>query len=216
MTLKAVFFDLDGTILNSIPTIMDCFTETLDIMGISYDEDDLRHSIGIPLKVQADHYTGARAQEFIDLYRELYTKRSDQTAQLYSSALETLREIKSKGCKVGLVTSKNARGTNRAMKLCSLDGVFDLVITADDVEHFKPHPEPIFKAMREMGVTAEESAYVGDSSFDIEMAKQAGVGTIAVSWGARTHDELSPLHPDVIVDTWEELLDILTHEKIPD
>jgi pyrophosphatase PpaX len=213
MTLKAVFFDLDGTLLNSIPAIMDCFTETLDTMGISYDEDDLRHSIGIPLKVQADHYTGTRAQEFIDLYRKLYTKRSDQSAGLYSGALETLQEIRSNNYKIGLVTSKNARGTNRAMKLCGLDGIFDLVITADDVEHFKPHPEPIFKAMREMGVTSEESAYVGDSSFDIEMARRAGVEAIAVSWGARTHDELLPLHPDAIVDTWEELLDTLAREK---
>lgn len=208
MKYKAVFFDLDGTLLDSVPMIVKVTGETLASMGIQVDDLTLRHAIGIPLKVQARRFAPGREQQFLDDYREAYLPHANDDSHLFPGTLEMLNELHAQGCQVGLVTSKNARGTEKAIELTGLAGVFDCIVTADDVERHKPEPDPILHGMALLGVTPEESLYVGDSAFDVDMAQRAGVMMVAVSWGARTHQELQMICPDGVVDSWDEFLEL--------
>lgn len=205
MNYRAILFDLDGTLLDSVPTIIKVTRETLESMGIRIDDVTLRHAIGIPLKAQARRFAPGQEQRFLDDYRAAYLPHVNEDSRLFPGTLEMLADLRARGCLTAVVTSKNMRGTSRAIELTGMTGMFDCVVTADDVERHKPDPEPVRKAMAELGVSAEECVYVGDSAFDVDMAQRAGVMMIAVSWGARTREELLLICPDGVVDSWEAL-----------
>lgn len=203
---KAILFDLDGTLLDSVPIIVKCMVETLEPMAIYIDEPALRHTIGLPLIVQAHQFAPGREEEFVESYRAIYLDAVSRKQSLFPGTLDMLGRLRESGHLTGLVTSKNARGTTRAIRQTGLEGCFDCVITADDVQRFKPDPEPIQKAMELLKVAPAESVYVGDSAFDVDMAQRAGVATIGVTWGARLRDEMELICPSGVVDNWSEFL----------
>lgn len=209
MNYKAILFDLDGTLLDSVQMIVDVMSEALKSMGIDVDDVALRHAIGLPLTVQARHFAHGREQEFSNTYRDIYIRELSKEAQLFPGSIEMLSTLRSQGYLTGVVTSKTARGAARAIETTGIASMFDCVITADDVTHYKPAPEPLIKAMDKLGVTAEESLYVGDSAFDVDMARSAGARVVAISWGARTHEELELIGPDTVVDNWTQFLAML-------
>lgn len=209
MRYHAVFFDLDGTLLDSVPMIIRVTGDTLAAMGIQVDDETLRHAIGVPLKVQAHRFAPGREQQFLEDYRAAYLPHASKDSRLFPGTKQMLDELRANDVLIGLVTSKNARGTSRAIELSGLTGKFDCIITADDVQQYKPHPEPLEKAMSQLGVAPAESLYVGDSAYDIDMAQRAGVRMIGVTWGARTRDELELICPDGVVDNWQEFLETI-------
>lgn len=215
MTYRAILFDLDGTLLDSVPMIVKVTREALESMGIHFDDVTIRHSVGLPLKVQAHRFARDREQEFIDIYRGIYRERLAEEARLFPGTLEMLSTLRSKGCLTAVVTSKSARGTARVLESSGLSGMFEGVVTADDVTHPKPDPEPLQKAIEQLQVTGAESLYVGDSAFDVEMARRACVRMVAVSWGARTRDELKLICSDGVVDNWQQLLEIVLSDQQP-
>lgn len=209
MKYRAIFFDLDGTLLDSVPTIIECTRETLESMDIHIDNETIRHAIGIPLRVQARRFAPGREEQFIEDYRTVYYRHMAEGTRLFPGTLDMLASLRKSGRLTGLVTSKNIRGTTKAIEQTGLTGLLDCIITADDVTHYKPDPEPIQNAMDKLGVTPEESLYVGDAAFDVEMSQRANVMMVAVSWGARTHEELLMICPDGVVDNWDEFLELL-------
>jgi pyrophosphatase PpaX len=206
MPPKAILFDLDGTLLDSVPTILKSNRQVCAVLGIPYDEAWVRSLIGIPLSVQAGMIANGRETEFTDTYRKVYRRHQEPGIHLFPRTIEMLDALRSRGCLTGLVTSKAASGTQRCIESTGMGGKFDAVITADDVENPKPHPEPLIRALKSLGVSAEESLYVGDSFFDAQSAEKAGIGMIGVSWGARTREELLPLCQGRVFDTWEAFL----------
>lgn len=207
---RAILFDLDGTLLDSVPHIVQCNRETMAAMGISVPEAVIRHSIGLPLPVQAHQFAGERAEEFIVRYRDVYLLHADDDNHLYPGTLEMLRDLKSRNLQLSIVTSRMGRGALKSVEVTGMTGIFRTVVTADDVEHHKPEPEPLLKAINELGVTPEQSLYIGDSAFDVDMSQRAGVDMVGVSWGARTHEEMLLLCPNGVIDNWQQLLDRLS------
>ncbi len=209
MKYKAVLFDLDGTLLDSVPMIVKVTREALEAMGIHFDDVTLRHAVGLPLTVQARRFARDREQEFTDIYRGIYFHNLADEIRLFPGTMEMLSKVREAGCLTGVVTSKSARGTTRAIETSGMTDMFDCVVTADDVTNYKPHPEPLVKALAQLGVAPKESLYVGDSAFDVDMAKKADVLMVAVSWGARTREELGPICPNGVVDSWAQFLDLV-------
>lgn len=206
MPLKAVLFDLDGTLLDSVPAILNSNRQVCIEMGIPYDEVKMRNWIGIPLKAQAHKLVPDRELEFMDVYRKVYRELQDPDTHLFSGTIPMLDSLRAQGYHTGLVTSKNSRGTTRIVDLIGLRDKFDAIISADEVENAKPHPEPILTALEMLNVTPEEAVYVGDSLFDADAAHSAGVKFVAVTWGARTKEDLLLMCPEAIFDTWEDFL----------
>jgi len=209
MKYRAVLFDLDGTLIDSVPMIVKVTRQALQSMGLHFDDVAIRHSIGIPLAVQAHRFARGREQEFTAIYRGIYVRNLADEARLFPGTLDMLAKLRTDGYLTGVVTSKLARGATRAIDSAGMTELFDCVVTADDVANYKPHPEPLMNALGQLGVSADRSLYVGDSAFDIEMARQAGVSVAAVTWGARTREELEPIRPDAVVDDWQGLLGLL-------
>jgi pyrophosphatase PpaX len=125
--------------------------------------------------------------------------------------LDALRRLKREGRRLGVVTSKRRVGIELAFTaLPELADLFDVSVATGDTERHKPHPDPILLALERLQAPPEDAAYVGDSPFDVQAAKAAGVFAVAVTWG-RIHSE-EPLleeEPDAVVHDAEELVGVL-------
>src|SRR5262249_46592121 len=107
--------------------------------------------------------------------------------------------------RLGVVTSKLRDGAMRGLRVSGLDQAFDIVLGCDDVTHSKPHPEPVLKAVAGLGVTTDETVFVGDSPHDMESGRAAGVQTPAVLGGPFARPPLEALSPDYWLENPEDL-----------
>jgi len=212
MKYKAILFDLDGTLFDSIPIIMKSFREAFDLLGIDYDEAKVAKTIGIPLAAQAKLFAGERSEEFRERYRGIYRANQEKLARLYPNTAEMLGSLRAMGFATALVTSKASWATMHALELTGISDAFDVIVTATDVANHKPHPEPILRALELLEIDPSDALFVGDSFFDIESADAAEVDVVTVAWGACNHDELLPKCPLGVFDSWQGFLSWLAPE----
>ncbi|MBO8128643.1 MAG: HAD-IA family hydrolase [Peptococcaceae bacterium] len=213
MALKAVLFDLDGTLLDSIPLIEKTYREVFRQMNLPWNNGAVLKTIGIPLWDACQQFGGARAEELFNRYIEYQRTIHDQYIKVFPETVETLAAIKKWGLKVGVVTSKRREMTERGMRVTGIDHLVDITVTKDDVQAAKPNPEPLLTALDLLGVKAQEAVYVGDSYYDIQAGKAAGITTIGVTWGAVRREDMVPFAPDYLVDSWAELRQLLAGMK---
>ena len=209
MEFNAILFDLDGTLLDSVPVILKASREAYAQMGMPYDEALVRKSIGLPLEVQACRDAPDRYDEFLETYREIYRKYEGRAVRLFPDTLAMLDIVRSRGFTMGIVTSKSARGAQRAIQQTGMAGKFQVVVAADDVRRPKPHPEPILAAPDTLEASPDRAVYVGDSLYDVDAAQKACVKMVGVSWGARSPEDLAIACADLVFDTWWQFLDWL-------
>jgi pyrophosphatase PpaX len=114
------------------------------------------------------------------------------------------------GRRLGIVTAKRRETVELAFATVPLGHLFDVVVGGDETEQHKPHPAPLLLAAKRLGAEPSECAYVGDSPFDVRAAKTAGMHAVAVTWGGiHTRERLEHEEPDAIVDSAEQLHDVL-------
>lgn len=209
MRTEAVLFDLDGTLVDSLPLIFRTYRQVFADMGIPWRNNDVAKLIGLPLKDIGKHFVGKAAQRFEELYQFYYHRDHDLFTRLYPGTLALLEQLKKRGIKLGIVTSKGKPGTSRTAAFTGLDCFMDVIVTAHDVSKHKPDPEPLLNAMEFLGTQAFRSIYVGDSRFDILTGRNAGSRTLGVTWGLGSREELEALQPDGMIDRWDELMNYL-------
>lgn len=203
---SAVLFDLDGTLVDSLPLIRNTYFKVFGEMGIPWGNDDVMRWIGRPLWDIGEHFAGAeRVEYFIERYQHHYHRDHDRYVSLYPGTMEMLKELKEKGIKTGVVTSKGRPGTLRTVEFTGIGPYLDVIVTAHDVEKHKPLPDPIYKALDEIGSKPEEAMYIGDSHFDLEAGNAAGVRVLAVSWGICSAGELMRYGPEGVIHVWDDL-----------
>ncbi|HEU4801350.1 MAG TPA: HAD-IA family hydrolase [Gemmatimonadales bacterium] len=205
--LTTVLFDLDGTLIDSIRLILDSYHHTLSSHGIAARSDDewLR-GIGTPLRVQfAEWAESPGIEAMIATYRDYNLAHHDTRVLPYPGIVDMVRAVRHAGLLTGLVTSKNRTGAMRGLRLCGLDQEMNVLVGADDVEQPKPHPEPVLRALSELGQPPEAAMYVGDSIHDMEAGRAAGVLTAAVLWGPFGRDHLEGSQPDYWLERPDQL-----------
>jgi HAD superfamily hydrolase (TIGR01509 family) len=140
----------------------------------------------------------------IHTFYQLYRKHHSDLVQSSKEIQRLLKGLKAKNYKLAIVTGKGRKCFDISMEELELESYFDLVVTGDDVEKAKPHPEGILKVLEELHVKKSEAMFIGDSNADIEAGKRAGVLTIGVQWlsESQTKDFL-PI-PDKIFSKVEE------------
>lgn len=181
---SAIIFDLDGTLLNSIDLIVACYEATYkEFFGKIPPKEEILNQVGLPLKTSLESLDRNRASEMEDFYRKFQKENHDKYVSLYPGTIELLQSLKAKDIKVGVVTSKSRVGLDLCLHMFPRDLV-QVWITADDVEHHKPHPEPLLKVAQILGVDPKKCVYIGDTSIDQSAAKAAGMDFIGVTWGA--------------------------------
>jgi pyrophosphatase PpaX len=204
-----VLFDLDGTLIDSIGLILDSYRHTMAAHGLPPLPD--RHwtmGIGTPLRAQLSPFaTDALPLEtLIATYREYNLAHHDARVTAFGGIVDAVNELRTLGCRLGIVTSKNRAGAHRGLALVGLAHAFELTVAADDVIRAKPDPEPVLRALEGLGARARQALYVGDSVHDIHAGRAAGVATAAVLWGQNDRDELSAAAPDHWVEAPSDLV----------
>lgn len=127
----------------------------------------------------------------------------------YPGVDEVLVELEAEGARLGIVTSKMLDAVELAFRALPPPIVWDVVITTEDTDLHKPHPAPLQAALARLGAQADDAVYVGDSPFDLQAARAAGLAGIGVTWGAFGREALAAEQPLAVVDTPAELLEAL-------
>lgn len=209
MKIEAVLFDLDGTLVDSLPLIFRTYRQVFTDMKIPWNNNNIARMVGLPLKDIGKYFAGRSAARFEELYQYYYHRDLALFTRLYPGTIALLEQLKKRDIKLGIVTSKGKTGTSRTTVFTGLDCFMDIIVTAHDVKKHKPDPEPLLKAMEFLGIKAADTIYVGDSKYDIMTGQNAGSCTLGVTWGLGSREELACLKPDGMIDRWDELIDYL-------
>lgn len=207
-----ILFDFDGTLVDSIELILASYRHTLRVhRGETPPDSVWLEGLGMPLRVQFRTWTDdpAEIEAMIATYREWNYAHHDDMVEPYPLAVETVRELKTKGARLGIVSSKSRRGIDRGLTLCGFDGLFDGMMTSDDLEASKPDPAPVLAMLAQLGASAAEALMVGDSPHDIAAGRDAGTRTAACLWGPFSRDRLSEEKPDYWLDSFEDLAEVV-------
>ncbi|GAA0360795.1 pyrophosphatase PpaX [Bacillus horti] len=211
MTYTTVLFDLDGTILDTNDLIISSMLHALKQFfpeGQHTREEIIPH-MGKTLNDIMAHYAPDKVDELTKVYREYNLSKHDELVQAFPHVKEVLEELKHLGVKMGIVTTKQRLTTEMGLKLCQIDSYFDTVVTLQDVTQPKPHPEPVLKAMSDLGALAPKTLMVGDSRFDIEAAQRAGVDSAGVAWSLKGEKYLQSFSPTYMLHSIKDLLPIV-------
>ena len=208
---KHVLFDLDGTLVDTLPLIEYSY-RTLFQENPQYGDlsEEAMRLLGLPLTGILERLVpAADVPVFADEYMRLYREKHDELIRSYPGMLEAVAKVVQEGAVVGVVTSKARETTEWALDDMGLLGLVDVIITAEDVKSHKPSPDPILTAMRMLQAPRNGTLYVGDSPFDIQAARAAGVDVAAVTWGAFDKDDLKGLEPTYLLDEPGELIGVV-------
>jgi len=208
-----VLFDLDGTLLNSIDFILDCFRHAFEANGLEPKPDQYwLDSIGQPIRTQMqpwDHDPELR-EALLATYRDYNFEHHDTRITAYDGVASLLARIADLGANIGLVTSKSKAGAERGLRVTKLLEFVTELVTADDVTNGKPHPEPVQTALKRFGGDPARSIFVGDSVHDMVSGRAAGVKTAAALWGPFSRQVLEPTTPDYWCETPGDVLRLVT------
>jgi len=208
-TCRAALFDLDGTLVDSIPLILESFVHTYRHFGIRVpDHAGLMSELGIPLRQVFQRLTDDRARvaEMIEVYRDFNLAAHDARIATFPGVADMLHGVRDRGLRVAIVTSKNRDGAWRGLRLVGLDAFVDALVSCDDVVRPKPDREPVDKALEMLGVAPQDAVFVGDAVHDIESGHRAGVTTVAALWGPFDRASFDHQPPDVWLEQPGDLL----------
>jgi len=209
MRFPVVLFDLDGTVIDSGAIILASMRHAAkEVLGAEVPDEELMAAVGGPgLEAQMHALSPDKVDELVNVYRAHNEPLHDELV-CCEGMDDVLFRLKDEGRRLGIVTAKRRQTVELAFARVPIAHLFETVVGGDETERHKPDPEPLLLAARRMNADPVETAYVGDSPFDIRAAKAAGMHAIAVSWG-RIHDRalLEREEPDAIVDDAEELLE---------
>jgi pyrophosphatase PpaX len=203
-----VLFDLDGTLVDSAAMILASFRHaTRTVLRREIPDHELLAAVGgSGLRAQMKALAPDRVDELVDVYSE-HNVGLHPGLRPCTGVLDLLETLKAEGRRLGVVTAKRRATLALAFEvLPQLEAYFDAAIASEDTERHKPHPQPLLAALERLDETPSRAVYVGDSPFDVQAAKAAGMGAIAVTWGAiHPRERLERERPDAVVDTCEQL-----------
>ena len=191
-------FDLDGTLIDSIPLIMESFRHTMRThLGAVPDDAGWRAGFGTPLRPQLRKFArdDDHASQMVDTYRAYTDAHHDRFLKPYAGIDGALATLRDSGAQLAVVTSKTHALARRGLLRCGLNGYFDILIGADDVAEHKPHPAPVLAALDLLSADPGDAVFIGDSPHDIEAGRAAGVQTAAALWGPFPREVLAQVSP---------------------
>jgi phosphoglycolate phosphatase len=220
MTVRLAIFDVDGTLVDSQATIVGCMQAAFAAEGLPAPTPEaVRRIVGLTLPIATAELLGepdpARAGRLAERYKEAFfaaRARPDFEEPLFPGAREVLDRLLAEGWLLGVATGKAMRGLQAVLERHGLEGRFATLQTAD-LHPSKPHPAMLEAALAATGCRPEAAFMVGDTTFDILMARAAGVAPIGVAWGNHPPDELEAAGAVRVLGHFLELID---HVGAPD
>ncbi len=215
---KAVLFDMDGTVLNTLGDLADAMNYSLRHFNMpEREEQQLKTFLGKgPAHFVRCSVAEGTSPELYGRVREFYEDYYDSHCQIrtapYPGIPELMERLKSRGIKLAVISNKQ----EPAVKILAqrhFPGLLELAVGTGPSIACKPDPAAVLSAMERMGVSPEESLYVGDMDVDLNTARNAGIDCIGVAWGFMGREKLEALGAACIADSPEELGDMILGKK---
>ena len=210
-TFDTFIFDLDGTILNTLPDLVVVTNDALAEMGFpARTHDEVLSFVGnglAALMYQAvpEGTPQDVADKAVECWKRINLEYDNHLTRPYPAVPETLAELRRRGCKLAVLSNKFDGGVHKIIGQC-LPGLFDVEHGECDNIPRKPNPTGLLKTIGELGSTPEHTAYLGDSPNDILVAHRAGTCGIGVSWGYHTAQEMRDANADIMLEEFSDLL----------
>ncbi len=208
---KGFIFDLDGTLLDTLPDLIQITNKTLKHFSFpTRTHDEILSYVGdgaykLIYRALPECASKKTCEETLEYWTALYPKEGLELTRPYAGLAHTLQQLREKGCKLGVLSNKYEQGV---LDVCNkyLPNYFDTLHGEGEGFPRKPDPTGLLKVLDELNLRANESAYVGDSAGDVNVAKRAGCFAVGASWGYNKVSTLKAAGADVIIDTPSELL----------
>jgi len=208
---KLVLFDLDGTLVDSVPDLHACINEMLTAMGRDlYAEELVRSWVGngvdrLVKRALTNDMTAepedALFVRAIGLFSDTYAINCSRYSHVFPGVMEGLAYLRTQKVHIACVTNKAERFTLPLLKSLGLSEWMEVTVSGDTLEKCKPDPMPLLHVAKELGVEPADSVMVGDSRHDMKAARAAGFRAVAVPYGYNHGDDISAANPDMIIES---------------
>ncbi len=213
---KAVIFDLDGTLLDTIEDLTDSCNQALAGLGYPpHTLDEVRQFVGNGLgvmmeKALPDGKANPDYGQALDSMKKIYAGNYRNKTKAYPGVLELIEKLKAKGIKMAIVSNKPDEQVKELAELYFSSIPQEAAIGENEAAGVrrKPAPDSVYTALKALGEDKSAAVYIGDSDVDMATAKNAGLPCISVSWGFKTRAFLEEKGASPIVDTAEEILSL--------
>jgi phosphoglycolate phosphatase len=215
MNFDLIVFDWDGTLFDSTALIVRCIQNACEDVGAPRPSDaQAAYVIGLGLADALRHVApGLPPERHPALgarYRHHYVA-SQHELSLFPGTLDMLHALKAREHRLAVATGKGRRGLDDALAHAQLHGLFDSTRTADETAS-KPDPRMLVELMDELGIAPERTLMIGDTTHDLQLARNAGTASVAVSFGAHEHDSFAAFAPRHVAHSTRELHEwLLSH-----
>lgn len=206
---ELLIFDWDGTLADSIGRIVEAMNAAAERAGEAPSADAaVKGIVGLALSeaisVLYPHLDARQLEVFRQHYADIYTALDQQPSPLFDGVVESLEAFRGEGYRLAVATGKARRGLDRVLKANGWEGYFDITRAADETRG-KPHPLMLEEILAHCQVEPGSALMVGDSAFDLQMASNAGMHSVAVGYGAMSLQALSEFGPQVCVEHFSQL-----------
>ncbi|MHD0396399.1 HAD family hydrolase [Staphylococcus simulans] len=207
---KNIIFDFDGTIADSKKCSLIATKKAFSDYGLEEPSDNqIEYYMGIPIEKSFDLMSSVELKvkernELIALFRKNYKKIENLYLEIFDEMLTQL-EILHKNAKLFIISSKKTDVLKRNLNILNIEHLFLEVIGSDKVRDYKPSPDGILYIVNKYNLNKDETVYIGDAIFDIQMAQNAGVASCAVTWGSHSVEKLKLENPDFLITSVSQL-----------
>ncbi|MDO6505398.1 HAD-IA family hydrolase [Colwellia sp. 4_MG-2023] len=210
---KLIIFDWDGTLMNSVDRIVSSMQSAADTVGlVTPTNNEVKDIIGLSLPVVFDRlFTDITAEQIEAMsvqYKYQYLEVNTTPSPLFNDAMELLVTLKQHNKLLAVATGKGRAGLASVLSLSNTTNLFHTTRCADEMPS-KPDPTMLLSILSELGISSHEALMIGDTSYDLKMAKNAGIDSIGVSFGVHDKPTLEKYSPKFIVDSLSELKALL-------
>ncbi len=208
--MEAVIFDFDYTLADSSPGVIECVNFAFGRLGLRQaSPESIRKTIGMSLSKTLESLAGPEHAALSDEFYRLFVRRADEvmveSTRLYAYVPAAVRELKSVGLSLGVVSSKFRRRIEATLGAADLLESFEVIVGGEDVQEIKPSPVGLRIALEHLGSTVDAALYVGDSTTDAETARRARVRFVAVLSGVTPREEFAPFPVAAVLADVSEL-----------
>lgn len=218
MKVKAVIFDLDGTLLNTLTDLSASVNYTLERFGFPLrSAREVRSYLGNGIRALVEKSLPADKKDMTDeclkVFKDYYDIHKDDNTAPYDGIVDMLRSVKAAGLKTAIVSNKYDAAV-QYLKDVTFSGLIDFAVGEGNGIAAKPAPDGVWLALKKLNAVKEESVYVGDSEVDLMTAENSGLKCVAVTWGFRDREVLILRGAKNVIDAPDRLASLLISGRI--
>ena len=214
---QLLIFDWDGTLIDSAARIVKCMQYAAETVGLAQpDAAEVRALIGLSLEVSVQRLypelEPVRCVQMVDEFRRWSLSDELKISPLFAGVDTVLRGLSAQGYYLAVATGKSRRGLDKDMRVAEVEDLFPITRTADET-FSKPHPLMLQEILTDYDLSAKDALMVGDTTYDLQLAANAGMDALAASYGAHDAERLLSHAPCGLIDRFEQLPEWLKTQK---